>query len=120
MYQIVLTVNTAEIGNYSLMDGHQSQKYALSADASILAKSAMYFLTMTISMLLSFVFVIFPALLLILYPTTVFQQLLSKCTSNQFRITLNIFIEKFHCCCRDGLDSAKGRRSFQEFTFWLE
>ena len=38
MYQIVLTVSSAEIDNYSLMDGHQSREYALSTDVSILAE----------------------------------------------------------------------------------
>ena len=32
LYQIVLMVNSTEINNYSLMDGHQSQEYALGAD----------------------------------------------------------------------------------------
>ena len=109
LYQIVLTVNSKEINNYSLIDGHQSQEYALGADPSITAKTTTYILILTVSMLLSFIFVILPALLFLLYPTTIFQRLLLNCTSNRFRIILNIFVEKFQycysyvCLCLEGL-----------------
>ena len=53
LYQIVLTVNSTEINNYSLMDGHQSQEYALGADPSITAKTTTYIMILTVSMLLS-------------------------------------------------------------------
>ena len=119
LYQIVLTVNSTEINNYSLMDGHQSQEYALGADPSITAKTTTYILILTVSMLLSFIFVILPALLFLLYPTTIFQRLLLNCTSNRFRIILNIFVEKFQYCYRDGLDGAKSRRSLSAIYFLL-
>ena len=119
LYQIVLTVNSTEINNYSLMDGHQSQEYALGADPSITAKITTYILILTVSMLLSFIFVILPAFLFLLYPTTIFQRLLLNCTSNRFRIILNIFVEKFQYCYRDGLDGTKSRRSLSAIYFLL-
>ena len=120
MYQTVLTFNSAEINNYSIMDGHESEEYALSVDLSIMVKGAKYFFIIIATTLLSFTFIIVPVLLLLLYPTTIlFQRLLSKCTSNRFPIILNIFVEKFQCCYKDGLDGASGRRSFSGLHFLL-
>ena len=119
LYQIILTVNNSEVDNYSMVDGRQSQEYTLSADTSITAKSATYYLIMTISVLFSFMFIMFTAFLLLLYPAGLFQRLLSKCTSNRFRIILHIFVEKFQSCYKDGLDGAKGLRSFSGFYFLL-
>ena len=120
LYQIILTVEVTEIYNYSLVDGHSSQEnYVLSVDTSIDTKGARYLLILSIIFLLCLAFVIFPACLLLLYPFGIFQRLLSKCTSNRFRIILHIFIEKFQSCYRDGPDSAKGIRSFSGFYFLL-
>ena len=119
LYQFVLTVNNTDINNYSLVDGHESDEYALDFDWSIIAKSPKYFLIFTATILLSFMFIISPMLLLLLYPTIIFQRFLSKCTSNRFRIILNIFVEKFQCCYRDGLDGARDRRNFSGLYFLL-
>ena len=93
--------------------------YILKADTSIDKKSTRYILILSIIVLLCLSFVSFPAYLLLLYPVGIFQRLLSKCTSNRFRIILHIFVEKFQSCYRDGLDSAKGIRSFSGFYFLL-
>ncbi len=85
-----------------------------------MAKNATYFLILSVNVLLSLTFVIFPASLLLLYSTGVFQRLLSKCTSNRFRLILHIiFVENFQSCYRDGLDDARGIRSFSGFYFPL-
>ena len=117
LYQIILTVQVTEVYNYSLVDGHGSREnYVLSVDTSIDTKSARYLLILSI---IIFVFVVFPPCLLLLYPVGIFQRLLSKCTSNRFRIILHIFVEKFQSCYRDGLNNAKGIRSFSGFYFLL-
>ena len=120
LYQIILTVQVTEVYNYSLVDGHGSREnYVLSVDTSIDTKSARYLLILFIIILLCLSFAIFPPCLLLLYPVGIFQRLLSKCTSNRFRIILHIFVEKFQSCYRDGLNNAKGIRSFSGFYFLL-
>ncbi len=60
MYLIVLSTNIF-IYNYSLADGHESQGYVFSVDVSIVAKNVTYFLILTVNVLMSLIFVIFPA-----------------------------------------------------------
>ena len=57
--------------------------------------------------------------LLSFYPIKIFRSLLSRCICSRLQIFLNIFIEKFHCCYRDGLDGAKDMRSFSGIYFLL-
>ena len=58
-----------------------------------------------------------PLLLLFLYPFKVF----SKCTSKlgRFQSALNIFVEKFYSCYRDGLDGGRDMRYFSILYFLL-
>ena len=53
------------------------------------------------------------------YPIKIFLRLLSKCMHSRLLIFLNIFIEKFHCSYRDGLDGTKDMRSFSGTYFLL-
>ena len=85
-------------------------RYVLSADTSIMIGSAKYICIAIITGLMCFVFNALPVLLLILYPFQTFRSALSKCRLN--RITINHFVEKFHCYYRDGLDGGKDMRSF--------
>ena len=79
-----------------------------------------YYILMTcFATILILFFIIFPVLLLFFDPTKAFRNLLSKCCSSRLRIFLNIFIEKFHCCYRDGLDGTKNMRSFSGIYFVL-
>ena len=122
MYQIVLTFDAEEINSYSLSDGHVSRGYVFTADVSIVMfKSRNFFFIFSIcfTVVLSLLFIIFPILLLFFYPTKTFRRLLSKCTSSRFRIILNIFIEKFQNCYKDGLDEVKDMRSFSGIYFLL-
>ena len=117
MYLILLTFNHEEIANYSLRDGLESYDYVLKADSSIvLFKNSsyiyIYIIMACFAAILGLLFIILPMLLLLFYPTTIFQRLLSaKCVHTRFRIFLYIFIEKFQCCYRDGLDGTKDMRS---------
>ena len=67
----------------------------------------------------NFFFIIFPVLLLIFYPTKIFRSRVSRCLCSRLQIVLNIFVEKIHCCYRDGLDGAKDMRSFSGIYFLL-
>ena len=124
LYQIMLTFDSEEIISYSLVDRKVTRDYVLSADLSTLSnsiKSSDYFLIfMTcFAALLLLLFVIFPLFLLLFYPTKTLRRLLSKCLSSRLLIFLNTFMEKFHCCYRDGLDGGKDMRSFSGIYFLL-
>ena len=93
-YQIILIVQAKEIYNYSLVDGHGSREnHVLSVDTSIDTKSTTYLVILSIIVLFCLTFISFPPCLLLLYPVGIFQRLLSKCTSNRFRIIIRIFVE---------------------------
>ena len=122
LYQIVLTFDSEEITNYSLINGSESHDYALSADLSVVLfktpNSFMIFM-MCFVVLLILLFFIFPLFLLFFYPTKILRSLLSKCMSSRILILLNTFMEKFQCCYRDGLDGTKDMRSFSGIYFLL-
>ena len=64
--------------------------------------------------------VLLSALLLTLYPIKVVRSLFFMChTGGHAKAALNIFVEKFHSCYRDGLDGGKDMRSFAGFYFLL-
>ena len=58
-----------------------------------------------------------PSLLIVLYPIKVFRMCLSKCRLDSLVVTA--FVEKFHSCCRDGLDGGRDMRSFAGLYFFL-
>ena len=59
-----------------------------------------------------------PLLLLILYPIKVFRLLFFKCRfSTRTIASLNIFVEKYYSCYRDGTDGGKDMRSLASMYF---
>ena len=68
-----------------------------------------------------FLFALVPIpLLLALYPIGAFRALLFKCTfGNRLMAALNIFMEKFYSCYRNGLDGGRDMRSFVSVHFLL-
>ena len=72
---------------------------------------AIYFSVGLISVVFSFI----PSLILTLYPFKTFRVLLSKCKLDC--VTLSMFVEKFHCCYRDGLNHGKDMRAFSGLYF---
>ena len=87
LYQIVLTFDSEEITNYSLINGSKSYDYALSVDLSVVLfktpNSFMIFM-MCFVVLLILLFLIFPVLLLFFYPTKILRSLLLKCMSSRY------------------------------------
>ena len=73
-----------------------------------------------IAMLILFFIVLLPALLLALYPIRRFRFLLTKCRLvGQPQATLNLFVEKFYSCYRDGLEGGWDMRGFAALYFFL-
>ena len=68
-----------------------------------------------------FVVAILPLpILLALYPVGAFRSLLFKCRiGTRPMAALNIFVEKFYSCYRDGLDGGRDMRSFVSMHFLL-
>ena len=65
-----------------------------------------------------FLFAVLPPVVLIaFYPSKTFRQLVFKCCSQHLTCTVNIFVEKFHSCYKDGLDGGKDLRSFASLYF---
>ena len=117
MYQTLILLNTSIIQSLSLVDGHTSNSYVVSADASIKFGSAKYVAIAVAAGSIFCVFNLLPILLLVLYPYKIFRSALSKCRLDGF--ALNIFVDKFQHCYRDGLDGGRDMRSFSGLYFFL-
>ncbi len=73
-----------------------------------------------IAILILFFIVLLPALLLALYPIQYFRFLLTKCRlAGQPQAALNLFVEKFYSCYRDGLGGGWDMRGFAALYFFL-
>ena len=70
-----------------------------------------------LSILILLLAILLPVLLLAFYPVRSFRLLLFKCCSSRFMASLNIFVEKFYSCYRDGLDGGRDMRSFASLYF---
>ena len=117
IYQTLLLFDTDGVYNYSLTGDSVSYDYVLSADISIMIGSAKYVGIAITTGLIFCAFSLLPVLLLVLFPIKKFRVVLSKLRLDG--IALNIFVEKFHCCYRDGLDGGRDTRSFSGLYFLL-
>ena len=64
--------------------------------------------------------ILLPVAILTLYPIRAFRSLLQKCKiSGHSRAALNLFVEKFYSCYKDGLHGGKDMRSFVFLPFFL-
>ena len=62
--------------------------------------------------------VIVPSILFLLYSTRTFRACLTKCrVSGPYLATINMFMEKYHSCCRDSLNGGRDMRIFAGFYF---
>ena len=67
-----------------------------------------------------FIFLLLPpVLLLAFYPFQKFRSILFKCLPKRSKGPLNIFVEKFYSCYRDGLDGGRDMRSFAALYFFI-
>ena len=64
--------------------------------------------------------VLLPALLLAFYPIRYFRLVLEKCRlRGHMKVALDIFVEKFYSCYRDGLEGGKDLRSLASLYFFI-
>ena len=96
---------------YNANDGRY-YKYTF-IDPNIIFFSKEHIPYVVIAALVLLVFGVLPALLLVAYPIRILRSLfLINLLSGRSKAALDIFVERFHSCYRDGLDGGKDMRNF--------
>ena len=72
-----------------------------------------------ISIVVFLLTILSPVVLFVLYPFQRFRSLLFKFLPKQLVCPLNIFVEKFYSCYRDGLDGGRDARSLASLYFCI-
>ena len=113
--RILSPLNAVVYKNNSFSNIHQFAE----ADARIKYFGEKHKLYALISILI-IPFIIVPPIFLILYPIKMFQLLLFECRlSTRTIASLNIFVEKYYSCYRDGTEGGKDMRSLASMYFIL-
>ena len=113
---ILATLNVVMYTNNTLSITHQLPE----ADARIKYFSKDHAPYAAVSIFIIMLIAVPPVLLLILYPIKTFRLLLFKChISTRTLASLNIFVEKYYSCYRDGTDGGKDMRSLASIYFIL-
>ena len=113
---ILSPLNAMAYRNNTLSNTYQLAE----ADARIDYFSTEHALYALISIFIILLIIVPPVLLLILYPIKVFRLFLFKCHfSTRTIASLNIFVEKYYTCYRDGTDGGKDMRSLASMYFIL-
>ena len=94
--------------------------FHVETDSSIAFFSKEHLPFVILSIAIFLIAVIPLTLLLALYPVRGFRSVLFKFRlSNHTTTSLNIFVEKFYCCYRDGLNGGRDMRSLASLYFFL-
>ena len=97
-----------------------SSSYLLSEDPRIEYFVKEHLIYALISIFIVLLLILPPVVLLILYPIKVFRLLLFKChLSTRTIAALNLFVEKYYSCYRDGTDGGRDMRSLASMYFIL-
>ena len=105
---------------YNLNNATLMSTFNVEIDPSIAFFSDKHLPFVVISIAIFLVAVIPLTLLLALYPVQGFRSVLFKCPLRNHTIaSLNIFVEKFYSCFRDGLDGGRDMRSLASLYFFL-
>ena len=113
--RILLPLNAMAYTNNTLSD---TRRFA-EADARIEYFGKEHALYALIAILI-IPFIIAPPVFLIVYPIKVFRLFLFKChLSTRTLASLNIFVEKYYSCYRDGTDGGRDMRSLASMYFIL-
>ena len=117
LIQFAHIVSLTKIFTYSLNGDYSYFNYTSNIDNTISISSVKYITGSLFAMLVSFIFNFLPLLLLVLYPFGKFRRILSKLHLD--RLALMIFVERFHCCYKNGLDGRRDMRYFSGIYFFL-
>ena len=107
-------------GNTKIYRANSTQTYAvLLVDPSVQYFSKEHIPYVVIGVLVLLIFGVLPALLLAVYPIRKLRSLLLMDRFGGHNTTLNIFVEKFYSCYRDGLDGGRDMRSFASLNLFI-
>ena len=106
---------------YNLNNGTLSTIFHVESDPSVAFFSREHLPFVIISISIFLVAVIPITILLAFYPVRVVRSLLFRLCqfSSHTKTTLNIFVEKYYSCLRDGLDGGRDMRSLASLYFFL-
>ena len=114
---VAVFIATIEPDDLVSMHGNSTQR-VLYVDPSVEWLGTDNLPIVIISFFLFLVLILPPTLLLALYPNKKFRYLLLKCSfSGHTKAALNIFVEKFYSCYRDGLDGGRDMRGLASLYF---
>ena len=113
-YTKLLLTSMFTFNRCSIFQANSSQSYSvLYYDTSVYYFSNEHIPYVIIAALVLLLSGLLPALLLAIYPVRIFRSLLlNRILGGYSRTALNIFVEKFYNCYRDGLDGGRDMRSF--------
>ena len=105
---------------HNIINNTLSHNYYLAEDPRIEYFEKEHLIYALISIFIVLLMILPPVVLLIVYPIKVFRLLLFKChLSTRTIASLNIFVEKYYSCYRDGTDGGKDMRSLASMYFVL-
>ena len=92
----------------------------VSGDSTVLVFSFKYIPYAVMGVLVLVVIGVLPALLMAVYPFRILRSIfLINCLSGRSKAALDIFVEKFYSCYRDGLDGGRDMRSFASLHLFI-
>ena len=120
VYQAITILSCHKISITNTSSDNIVSVITVAEDLSISCYSAKHLAYSVVILIFDGIFVLFPVLVLILYPTKLCRRCLSTCKlGGRFQTTLFTFVETFHSCYRDGLDGRRDMRSFSGIHFLL-
>ena len=117
LYQTVLLLVGRKMKRIQYNDGNfidLDYELVVGVDQSVLFGSTEHLVFLIPSLILLIMFIL-PTFFLICYPCQIFRLLLSKCRLDG--IALNLFLEKFYGCYKNGLDGGVDMRPFAGLYF---
>lgn len=118
LYEAVLFATCHDISITNTTANKIESIMSVTEDLSVDCYSTKHIVYATVSFSITFIFVLLPVLILMLYPTKICRTCLAKCKlGGRTQTILFTFVEKFHGCYRDGLDGGKDMRSLSGIHF---
>ena len=119
-YQAVTATTCHDISVTSTNTNAIESVVSVTEDLSIHCYSPKHLAFSIVSLSVTVLLVVFPVLILMLYPTKLCSQCLSKCRMDgRPRTILLTFVEKFHSSYKDGLDGELDLRSVSGIHFLI-
>ena len=120
VYTSTQVLSPLKVVEHNIINKTLSHSYHLAKDPRIEYFGTEHLIYALISIFIVLLMILPPVVLLIIYPIKVFRLLLFKCHLSTCTIaSLNIFVEKYYSCYRDGTDGGRDMRSLASMYFVL-